>query len=314
MIYLFEITIIILLGISLCLIFFFFFNSTHCKFIDSGKHIKDMNGQMFKFYEKIDRLNLDLRNIDSTVSEFKSPMQTINRYLTSTGSLAGKIGEWGLEAIIKDVLTEQLYETNHRPNPDTDHEVEYAVKMPGSEMSYLCIDSKLPITALESYVSAIETNDSQQIMHAKQQIKADLTVMATDIKSKYIVPNHTPDFAVMFVIEKVNRAIDTIEGFREKIWASRRVIILGPNNLVSYLATLKMAHEAVHVNSSALKIFQKVSDLKKDFMLFDKAITENELRSRQISEAAEALVLRSGRVNSKLDNLLEISEETDRED
>ena len=72
----------------------------------------------------------------------------------------------------------------------------------------------------------------------------------------------------MFVIEKVNNAIDHLDNFRQKIWNSKKVLILGPNNLISYLATLKMAHEAVHVNSSAMKIFKKVSDLKSEFSLF----------------------------------------------
>ena len=302
--YLFEILVTLIFGINLFLLFKTIIATKETNFEEK---IGDIRDHMNIFQQKIELLNSDIRNVDSAITEFKSPMKTINRYLTSTGSLSGTVGEWGLEAIINDVLVPNLYETNFRPNPETDHTVEYAVKMPGNEEKFLCIDSKLPITALEAFLSAHENASDHALKSAKQQLSADLTVMAADIKEKYIVTNQTPDFAIMFVIEKVNSAIDHLDNFRQKIWNSKKVLILGPNNLISYLATLKMAHEAVHVNSSAMKIFKKVSDLKSEFSLFNKSIEENELRSRQFHENAKTLLKRSSKVNKKLDSLLDLS-------
>ena len=294
--YLFEIIVLSLLIVSVLLLVAIFKKGNDKNYIDENFHIMDNH---------LNKLSDELKYLDSMVSEFKSPMQSINRYLTGASSLTGNIGEWGLQAIIEDVLVSNLYKTNHKPNPNSEENVEYAIKMPGMEDSYLSIDSKLPITAFESFLNAEEEANEEDLKIAKKNLSSDLTKMANDIKEKYIVKNHTPNFAIMFVIEKLNKAIDTIDGLREKIYKEKKVVILGPNNLVSYLETLKMAHQAVHVNSSAIEIFDKVSMIEKDFSLFDQAIKDNELRARQNHEVSKTLVTRKEKVSKKLKDLLE---------
>ena len=300
--YIFEILVILLLIISS---FFgirnFYSKNNHSKNLDLAlDQVKDLNT------EGLERVLSKVKELDETLITFKSPMTSIDRYLTGGSSLAGDFGEWGLQAVIEDTLPKNLFLANHRPNPETDHTVEYAVKMPGAENLHLSIDAKLPAQRFKKFVDA-QTDDKRQLKEATQEFKTELSSMAEDIKDKYIIQNYTPNFAIMFVLENINKAIDELEGFRQNIYKKYKVVILGPNNLTSYLNTLLMAHESVHVNKEASAIFSKVEDIKKEFQLFNDAIEDNELRTRQSREIAEILLNRRDKVNKKLENLLQLS-------
>ena len=300
--YLFEIIVIILLSASA-----FFGARTYFSKNDNAEELSETFDEVKGLNaESLERVLSKVKELDETLITFKSPMTSIDRYLTGGSSLAGDFGEWGLQAVIEDTLPENLFKANHSPNPATNHTVEYAVKMPGTDDLFLSIDAKLPAQRFKKFVEA-QSLDERQLKEAKQEFKSELNGMAEDIKEKYIVQNHTPNFAIMFVLENINKAIDELDDFRQSIYKKYKVIILGPNNLTSYLNTLLMAHESVHVNQEAMAIFSKVEEIKREFSLFSEAISENELRTRQSNDAAKTLLSRRDKVNKKINNLLQLS-------
>ena len=51
----------------------------------------------------VERQEATLFDLTKDIQSFQDPLNKLNRYL-SGGTLAGKFGEWSLEAIIKDIL------------------------------------------------------------------------------------------------------------------------------------------------------------------------------------------------------------------
>ena len=57
------------------------------------------------------------KGITAYLQEFKNPMSHLNRYL-SGGTRAGVVGEWGLEAIVSEILASNQYEKDYQIIPD----------------------------------------------------------------------------------------------------------------------------------------------------------------------------------------------------
>ena len=67
---------------------------------------------------KLAEVSSDLNKIENDLSEFKPSMNELNRFLGGNTS-TGKLGEWNLESIVRDVLPANTYEFQAQINPET---------------------------------------------------------------------------------------------------------------------------------------------------------------------------------------------------
>ena len=234
-----------------------------------------------------DRISRDLQS-------FQDPLSKLNRYL-SGGTLAGKFGEWSLEAIIKDIFHPNQYDSNAEVIPGSGKRVEFVVKLP--EGLLLPIDAKFPSALFDNYVMASEKGDEKLVKKTADDIKRHVLKDAADIKEKYIQTGITVDLGVMYIpSESLMQIIDSIENIRESIFRDYRILIMGPNSLAAYLISIHMGFRTLALNERAGEIMNEFGKLKKEFEKFSgstddmmkkvdslqKSINEYSTRERQM--------------------------------
>lgn len=284
-IWIFLIIIILLLG------FLIYLNITNgSQSSDSKESLRDLD-------KAVERQEATLFGLTKDIQSFQDPLNKLNRYL-SGGTLAGKFGEWSLEAIIKDIFHSNQFIANAEVIPGSGKRVEFAIKLP--EGLLLPIDAKFPSGLFDNYLMAVDSKDQQLVKKSKDDIKRHVLNDARDINVKYMQSGITIELGVMYIpSESLMQLIDSIANLREEIFRDHRVLIMGPNSLAAYLISVHMGFRTLALNERASEIMQEFGKLKKEFLNFSsstedlqkradamlKAVNEHASRERQMEKA-----------------------------
>ena len=281
-----------LLGLVLVLLVFNIyinFKKNH-KGLDQDNSLRDLD-------KAVERQQATLGDLTKDIQSFQDPLSKLNRYL-SGGTLAGKFGEWSLEAIIQDIFHPKHYESNAEVIVGTGKRVEFVIKLP--EGLLLPIDAKFPSGLYENYLSAAEIGDEKLVKKSVDDIRRHVVNDAEDIKEKYVQTGVTIDLGVMYIpSEGLMQTIDSIDNLREQIFRDSRVLIMGPNSLAAYLISIHMGFRTLALNERAGEIMEEFGKLKKEFERFGsstddllkkaesmlKAVNEHTTRERQMDRA-----------------------------
>jgi DNA recombination protein RmuC len=245
----------------------------------------------------IERQEGTLSDLTKDIQSFQDPLDKLRRYL-SGGTLAGKFGEWSLEAIMQDIFHPNQYIKNAEVIKGSGKRVEFVLKMP--EGLLLPIDAKFPSGLYDSYLLSVEHSDDRTIKKSIDDIKRHVIKDASDIQEKYVQSGITIDLGIMYIpSESLMQLIDSIENIREIIFRDSRVLIMGPNSLAAYLISVHMGFRTLALNNRASEIMEEFGKLKKEFEKFGsstddllkkadamiKAVNEHSTRERQMSKA-----------------------------
>jgi len=245
----------------------------------------------------IERQEGTLSVLTKDIQSFQDPLDKLRRYL-SGGTLAGKFGEWSLEAIMQDIFHSNQYYKNAEVIKGSGKRVEFVLKMP--EGLLLPIDAKFPSGLYDSYLLSLEQSDERMIKKSIDDIKRHVIKDASDIQEKYIQSGITIDLGIMYIpSESLMQLIDSIGNIRETIFRDSRVLIMGPNSLAAYLISVHMGFRTLALNNRAGEIMEEFGKLKKEFEKFGsstddllkkadamiKAVNEHSTRERQMSKA-----------------------------
>ena len=245
----------------------------------------------------VERQEATLSDLSKDIQSFQDPLSKLNRYL-SGGTLAGKFGEWSLDAIIKDIFHANQFIANAEVISGSGKRVEFAIKMP--EGLLLPIDAKFPSGLFDSYLSGVDNSDAQLIKQSTDDIRRHVAKDAIDINGKYMQSGVTVDLGIMYIpSESLMQLIDSIDNIREEIFRDHRVLIMGPNSLAAYLISVHMGFRTLALNERAGDIMKEFGKLKKEFENFGgsteelqkktdamlKAVNEHATRERQMSKA-----------------------------
>ena len=257
---------------------------------DSKESLRDLD-------KAVERQETKLSDLSLEIQSFQDPLSKLNRYL-SGGALAGTFGEWGLDAIIKDIFHPNQFIENAEVISGSGKRVEFAIKLP--EGLLLPIDAKFPSGLYDNYLSAVDSSNSQSIKTAIDTIRRHVINDANDINSKYIQSGITIELGIMFIpSESLMQLIDSISDIREQIFRDNRVLIMGPNSLAAYLISVHMGFRTLAINEKASEIMKEFGKLKKEFENFSsstaelqkkadamlKVINEHSSRERQMNKA-----------------------------
>ena len=256
------------------------------------------NEESIKDIDKaIERQEDTLSVLTKDIQSFQDPLDKLRRYL-SGGTLAGKFGEWSLEAIMQDIFHSNQYYKNAEVIKGSGKRVEFVLKMP--EGLLLPIDAKFPSGLYDSYLLSLEQSDERMIKKSIDDIKRHVIKDASDIQEKYIQSGITIDLGIMYIpSESLMQLIDSIGNIRETIFRDSRVLIMGPNSLAAYLISVHMGFRTLALNNRASEIMEEFGKLKKEFEKFGnstddllkkadamiKAVNEHSTRERQMSKA-----------------------------
>jgi len=272
-----------------------------------SKTINDRFEQTFKV------LSEQLESVYKSLGE----MQTV---ATSVGNLTkvlsnvkttGIFGEIQLGAILDQMLTKDQYETNFITATGHDP-VEFAIKFPGQEdgeFVYLPIDSKFPLTVYTDLYSAYENNDVAGIKTKKEQLKNTIKAMAKDIKTKYVYPPKTTDFAVMFLpIEGLYAEVAKM-GLIEELQRSYNVTVAGPTTMSALLNSLQMGFRTLAIQKKSGEVWKILGAVKTEFGKFNEIIKKIQDRFESTSKDFDNLIgTRSRVLESKLKSVERLGE------
>jgi len=259
---------------------------------------KSSNEESLKDIDKaMERQEINISDLTKDIQSFHDPLDKLKRYL-SGGTLAGKFGEWSLEAIVQDIFPPSQFEKNAEVITGSGKRVEIVLKMP--EGLLLPIDAKFPSGLYDNYLASIQQSDERSVKKSIDDISRHVIKDAIDIKEKYVQTGITIDLGVMYISsESLMQLIDSIDNLREQIFRDSRVLIMGPNSLAAYLISVHMGFRTLALNERAGEIMEEFGKLKKEFEKFSsstddllkkadamlKSVNEHATRERQMGKA-----------------------------
>ena len=212
---------------------------------------------------KLAEVSSDLNKIENDLSEFKPSMNELNRFLGGNTS-TGKLGEWNLESIVRDVLPANTYEFQAQINPETTEKADCAVT--NSEGLIIPIDSKFYQGQYQNYHEAGSKTERNKVL---QSLKRTILSDAESISEKYILRNSTSNYVVLYIAsEKIIDLVTQIDNLRQECLTDKNTLILGPNALAGFLDTVRLGHYAVKMNANAKKVITTVAVVRKEFEKF----------------------------------------------
>ena len=215
----------------------------------------------------------------------------------------GVWGEMQLGALLAQVLSPNQYDENVAVAPGSAQRVEFAVKLPGQGENtvYLPIDSKFPIEDYERLLAAYDTGDQAVIAAATSALQTALKIEAKRIASKYIVPPHTTDFAIMFLpIEGLYAEALRARGLTEELQEKLRIVVDGPTTLNALLTSLQVGFRTLAIEKRTDEVWQLLSAVKAEFGNFSKILDATQRKLHAASESIESASRKSRTIERKL--------------
>ena len=258
---------------------------------------KTLETRLQKSFETV---STQLESVNKGLGEMKTVAESVgslNKVL-SGAKTRGILGELQLGQIIEDMLPPQLYDIEVPTVAGSRERVEYAIKLPGAEDGqhvYLPIDSKFPLEDYYRLLDGYEAGDAVQIEASRKALIARIKQFAKDVKSKYVSPPETTNFAVIFLpAEGLYSEIVRDSAFLDDL---RRdgVIITGPSTLSAMLNSLQIGFKTLQIQKGAAEIERTLGAVKKEFETFEGVLSKAHDKITQAGNEIETLVGRRTR-------------------
>ena len=215
---------------------------------------------------KINSFSEEIRKINDELISVTTPINELNRFLGGNVT-TGRLGEWNLESIVKEILPDGSYEFQANINPENQDRVDCAVKT--ADGITIPIDSKFYAGQYKQYQEAGQTNLRATVL---RDLRTAILRDAEDIATKYLRQNSTSNYAVLYIAsEKLVDLVDEIENLRQDCLSEKKILIQGPNTLAAFLDTIRIGHHYLELNETAAKVAEVVRKIKTQFDSFDKS-------------------------------------------
>jgi len=248
-------------------------------------------GQSFQLVsdrlEAVQRGLGEMQNLAVGVGDLKRVLNNVKQ--------RGIFGEAQLGALLEDLLTAEQYASNVVTVPSSNERVEYAIRMPGQnegESVYLPIDSKFPVEDYQRLLEAQDAADADAAAAAGRALEVRIREEAKRIKSKYVAPPHTTDFAVLFLpTEGLYAEVLRRPGLFEALQRDHRVTVAGPTTLSALLNSLQMGFRTLAIAKRSSEVWKLLGAVKNEFgkfgLVLEKAERQLNTVSKSISEAGK---------------------------
>ena len=258
-----------------------------------------------RFEQSFKVLSTQLESVYKSLGEMQNVASNVNnltKVLTNVKT-TGIFGEIQLGAILEQILTAEQYETNFVTGTGREP-VEYAVKLPGQDDEgcvYLPIDSKFPLTVYTDLYNAYENNQFELVKIKREQLKNTIRSMAKDIKTKYVNPPKTTNFAVMFLpIEGLYAEVAKL-GLIEELQQNFNVTIAGPTTMSALLNSFQMGFRTLAIQKKSGEVWRILGAVKAEFAKYNELAAKIQARLESASRDFDTLVgTRSRMIESKL--------------
>lgn len=249
----------------------------------------------------------EMQNLAAGVGDLKKVLSNVKT--------RGIVGEIQLGAILQQILSPEQYEENIAVKGGSER-VEYAVKFPGEgdRPVYLPIDSKFPGNAYLNLQDAYDTGDRQLIKIATDNLRNAVIKAAKDIRSKYIQPPQTTEFAILFLPFEGLYAEVLRLGIVESLQRDYRINIAGPTTMAAMLNSFQMGFKSIALQRRSGEVWDTLAKVRTEFEKFGNVLVKTQTKMEQAQKDLETLVgVRTRGIQRALKNVSVLGEETEDE-
>ncbi|MDD2424119.1 MAG: DNA recombination protein RmuC [Candidatus Cloacimonetes bacterium] len=269
------------------------------------KRLGESFNQVSQRLEEVHKGLGEMRSLASDVGGLKKALEGVKP--------RGILGELQLENLLDEILTQDQYVKNFKPNSRRDEVVEFAVVLPGRDdmdsRVYLPIDAKFPIEDYHKLVDAFESGDRAAIIASQKAIANRVKSSARDIRDKYLNPPVTTDFAILFLpFESLYAEVLRISGLFELIMREYSVILCGPTTAAALLNSLQVGFKTLAIQKKSSEVWKVLAAVKKDFGLFGEVLDSTRKKIDGVGRELDKAHHRSRQIEKKLGRMENLPE------
>lgn len=244
----------------------------------------------------------EMQNLATSVGDLKKVMTNVKS--------RGVLGEYQLQNIIEDLLTNEQYEKNVKTKIGSGAVVEFAIKMPhGNNLEkilWLPVDSKFPKEDYEALVDAYEKGDLGKIEELKKAFVRGIRKNAQDIREKYIDPPNTTEYGIMFLpYESLFGEVLRTPGLFEQIQKEYKITITGPTTLSALLNSLQMGFRTLAIEKRSSEVWDLLAAVKTEFNQFGDILAKTKKKLIEATDVLDSSEIRTRAIERKLRDVQE---------
>ncbi|MBQ6945781.1 MAG: DNA recombination protein RmuC [Ruminococcus sp.] len=271
----------------------------------SEKLQKTLNDRISQSFESV---NKRLTEVYAGLGEMKAVASGVSdlKKVLSNVKTRGIMGEIQLGAILAEILAPEQYEEQAAVIPDSSERVDFAVKLPGKENDsvYLPIDSKFPGDTYAKIAAAYESGNAVELKSARSALELEMKRCARSIRTKYVKPPYTTDFAIMFLPFEGLYAEVVNMGLVETLQRDFRINIAGPSTMAAMLNSLQMGFRTLAIQKKSGEVWKILEEAKSEFANFENVLESARNRLRMADKDLETLIgTRTNAINRTLKNV-----------
>ncbi len=221
--------------------------------------------------------------------------------ILSNKQLRGAFGQSRLEDLVRDALPRAAYD--FEVTLANGKRVDCLVRLP-KPPGPVAIDSKFP---LEAYRALAEARDEAAKTQATRAFSGDLKKHIDDIATKYIVPNETADWALMFLPSEAVYA-EVHANFPNVVEEAHRrhVAIVSPSTLMAALTTVRAILKDAQMKEQAERIQQEIERMLSDVRLLDDRVGNLQRHFEQTSRDVEQIATSARKITKSGERIKEV--------
>lgn len=293
---------------------------------ENNRQLAEMRNTVDEKLQKTleERIGRSFRQVSESLQQVTRGLGEMQNLVAGVGDLKkvlsnvktrGIVGEIQLGAILQQILSPEQYEENIAVKGGSER-VEYAVKFPGEgdRPVYLPIDSKFPGDAYLNLQDAYDTGDRQLIKIATDNLRNAVIKAAKDIRSKYIQPPQTTEFAILFLPFEGLYAEVLRLGIVESLQRDYRINIAGPTTMAAMLNSFQMGFKSIALQRRSGEVWDTLAKVRTEFEKFGNVLVKTQTKMEQAQKDLETLVgVRTRGIQRALKNVSVLGEETEDE-
>ena len=269
---------------------------------ETNRQLSEMRNTVDEKLQKTleDRIGRSFRQVSDTLEQVTRGLGQMQTLAAGVGDLKkvlsnvktrGIVGEIQLGAILAQILSPEQYDENVAVKGGSER-VEFAVKFPGEgdRPVYLPIDSKFPADAYTRLLDAYDTGDRQQIKAATDGLRNAVLKAAKDIRTKYISPPYTTEFAIMFLPFEGLYAEVLRLGLVDTLQRDYRINIAGPTTMAAMLNSFQMGFRSLALQKQSGEVWDTLAKVRTEFDKFGDVLVKTQTKMEQAQKDLEKLV------------------------
>ncbi len=257
-------------------------------------------GQSFQLVS--DRLEAVQRGLGEMQS-LAAGVGDLKRVLTNVKT-RGTFGEVQLGALLDQILVAEQYAANVATVPGSSERVEYAIRLPGTEEGvpvWLPIDAKYPVEDYQRLLDAQDNADVEAAALASRALEMRVREEAKRIRTKYVAPPHTTDFAILFLpTEGLYAEVIRRPGLSDLLQRDFRVTVAGPTTLTALLNSLQMGFRTLAIEKRSSEVWQVLAAVKTEFGKFGTVLEKTRKQLDTVRNSIDTAGVRTRAIERRL--------------